>query len=89
MKKIIRFLARISGVEADIEDDTIKRIGYDTSMLAGWFCAEDINAQNALGILGWQLQRCRRIYYKEVRDKYQRWKGADFCRANERQQDEL
>ena len=89
MKKIIRFLARISGVEDDIKQEAFKSAGYEIGVLAAWFCMEHLAVQNALGIIAWQIKRCGRIYHQEAREKYHRWLGSDFCRASKEKQDDL
>ena len=89
MKKLIRFLARVSGVENDIINEAKKKAGFDISMLAAWFCEKSLDAQNALGVLGWQMQRGGYIYYKQTREKYERCNGKDFCRMSKKEQDEV
>lgn len=89
MKRLIRWAARISGVEDDIRNETIERQGYEITQLAAWFCMEQMNVQNVLGILGWYMTRCSRIYHQEIREKYQRWIGYDFCRATKEKQEQI
>lgn len=60
MKKIIRILSKLSGVESDIKKDTLKEVGDRLTYDSTWFSSTDrANISNALYIYGVHLKECK------------------------------
>ena len=71
MKRFIRFLAKISGVEKQIEDERNKIIGSQLVEYSYWLGATDVRtpAGNALDIMGRSVKGEAYVNASMLRDK--------------------
>jgi len=70
MKKFIRFIARISGVEKQIRDEKEKQIASDIMQASYWMSSgERLRAGNALFMYSRLLTDCGHVNHSNLRDQ--------------------
>lgn len=79
MKRFIRFLARVSGVERQIIDETTERNGRSLRELAMWLCEENTEVKNAVELSGLWFQYLKWLNVSALRDQYRKHRNINIA----------